>query len=148
MGNRSIAWGFRSSCPHPSTMGVTYNRFIRMIVLGHDDHLLLITQPDHAALAATMMSAWRAGGFPTSRRRDVVLFATAHHDDGWLEVDRSPLVNEANGRLLDFISAPDEVRLAVWPRAVARLSATPYAAALVAQHALRIFQPHRGAMDL
>ena len=68
-----------------------------------------------------MMSAWRADAFPASPRRDVVLFATTHHDDGWMEVDRSPLVDEANGRLLDFIGAPDEVRLAVWPRAVARL---------------------------
>ena len=119
-----------------------------MIVQSHDDHLLLITQPDHAVLAATMMSAWRAGAFPASPRRDVVLFATAHHDDGWLEVDKSPLVNKASGQLLDFISAPDEVRRAVWPRAVAQFAATPYIAALVAQHALRIYDPHRAATDL
>jgi hypothetical protein len=119
-----------------------------MIVRPSDGHLLLITQPDHAALAASMMNAWRADGFPASPRRDVTLSATMHHDDGWIEVDRAPLVNEANGRLLDFIGAPDAVRLAVWPRVVARLSRTPYAAALVAQHALRIFDPHRAAMDL
>jgi len=129
-------------------MAVPYNRDGIVIIRSSENHLLLITQPDHAALAGSLMSAWRADAFPDSPHRDAVLFATSHHDDGWIDVDRSPIVSEADGRLLDFIGAPDTVRLAVWPRAVARLSSTPYAAALVAQHALRIFDPHRGAMDL
>jgi hypothetical protein len=112
----------------------------------NSNHLLLITQPDHAALAAACMAAWQGDGFPASERRDEVLFATLHHDDGWLDVDTAPLVSEADGRLLDFISAPDEVRLAIWPRAVERLQSSPYVAALVAQHALQIYEPYRRTM--
>jgi hypothetical protein len=119
-----------------------------MIIRPADDStdMLLITQPDHAALAAVCMAAWRADGFPASVRRDEVLFATLHHDDGWLEVDTAPLVSEGDGRLLDFTSAPDHVRLAIWPRAVKLLESSPYVAALVAQHALQIYEPHRRTM--
>lgn len=118
-----------------------------MIIREDAAHLLLITQPDHARLAGTIMAAWQADALPASPRRDVVLFATTHHDDGWIDVDRVPLVNESDGRLLDFITAPDEVRLTLWPRAVERLSGTPYAAALVAQHALEIYEPSRARLE-
>lgn len=114
----------------------------RMIIQKQADDLLLIIQPDHAALAATIMSSWRADGFPGSPRRDDILFATLHHDDGWLEVDANPLVSAA-GEILDFVNAPDPVRLGIWPRAVERLTSTPYVAALVAQHALHIYEAHR-----
>jgi hypothetical protein len=105
--------------------------------------LLLITQPDHAALAGAIVSAWRADGLPASPRRDVVLFATTHHDDGWMEIDVAPLVG-ADGQVLDFINSPDDVRLGVWPRVVAKFAEHPYVAALAAQHALSIYEPYRG----
>jgi hypothetical protein len=114
-----------------------------VIIRKHEDHLLLITQPDHAALAGTIMAAWQSEGLPASPRRDLVLFATEHHDDGWQEMDRTPMV-APDGRLLDFITAPDEIRLGVWPRAVARFAERPYIAALIAQHALSIYEPYRG----
>jgi hypothetical protein len=113
-----------------------------MIIQKQPDHLLLITQPDHAALAARLMSAWRADGLPASSRREIILFATFHHDDGWLDVDSTPIVG-ADGDLLDFVNAPEPVRLGIWPRAVERLKATPYVAALVAQHALHIYEAYR-----
>lgn len=108
--------------------------------------VLLVTQPAHAALAAVCMAAWRGDDFPASERHDEVLFATLHHDDGWLDVDTAPLVSEVDGRLLDFTSAPDHVRLAIWPRAVKLLESSPYVAALVAQHALQIYEPYRRTM--
>jgi hypothetical protein len=115
-----------------------------MIIRTSADHLLLITQPDHAALAGMVMSFWRADEFADSSRRDLVLFATWHHDDGWLEVDRAPLV-DGSGAMLDFISAPEHVRLGIWPRAAERLREKPYSAALVAQHALHIYERYRRA---
>jgi len=55
----------------------------------------------------------------------------------------APVVEPVTGRLLDFIHAPDAIRQAVWPRGVERLADTPYAAALVAQHALEIYVRYR-----
>lgn len=114
-----------------------------MIVRKQQDQLILITQPEHARLSAELMSWWRRDGFPGHPRRDVILLATREHDGGWAELDEAPLVDERTGRLLDFIQAPDHVRQSVWPRGVERLADDPYAAALVAQHALTIYKDNR-----
>ena len=114
-----------------------------MIVQRRGGSLLLIRQPDHAALSARVMEHWRADGFPDSPARAAVLHAIEEHDNGWLEPDAAPLVHESTGRIADFVSAPDGVKRAVWPRGVARLAHAPYAAALVAQHALHVFRRFR-----
>jgi hypothetical protein len=110
-----------------------------MIVRPHGSSLLLITQPDHAALAARVMDRWLTRGFPAEPRRAAILRAVAEHDDGWREVDAAPLVDPAAGRIQDFISAPAAVRQGVWPRAVDRLAGDPAVAALVSQHAIQIY---------
>jgi hypothetical protein len=107
---------------------------------------LLITQPDHAALSARIMREWRAGGFPDAKRRSDILLAIAEHDNGWREVDAAPIVDE-EGRIHDFVSAPDPIKWSIWPRGVDRLAATPYAAALVAQHAVHVYRHKRTEQD-
>jgi hypothetical protein len=52
-----------------------------------------------------------------------------------------------SGRLLDFVHAPDDVRQGVWPRSIERLAHSPYAAALVAQHALQVYRNNRSKPD-
>jgi hypothetical protein len=76
-------------------------------------------------------------------RRDAILHAIAEHDNGWAEEDAAPTVNPKTGNVVDFVSAPLSVRHAVWPRGVARLSDNPWAAALVAQHALTVYDRFR-----
>jgi hypothetical protein len=109
-----------------------------MIVRTAGDSLLLITQPDHAALARTIMERWVAGDLPLSPRRASILLAVGQHDNGWHEPDAAPIVG-ADGRIADFVSAPGDVRRGVWPRGVATLAADPWAAALVAQHAVFVY---------
>jgi hypothetical protein len=112
-----------------------------MIVRPDGAWLWLVRQPDHAALAADVMAAWRAEGLPGRATREAVLFATAEHDVGWTEIDAAPLVDLASGRPLDFVSVPPDVKQRVWQRAQEVLPArSTYAAALVAQHALTIFR--------
>jgi hypothetical protein len=118
-----------------------------MIVRPDGSSHLLITQPDHAALAGRIMRHWTAGGLRESSRVREVLLAIDEHDNGWLEVDAAPIVDQASGKILDFVHAPDDVRRDVWPRGVDRLAATPYAAALVAQHALHIYERYRTKPD-
>ena len=115
-----------------------------MIIRPHQEGQLLITQPDHAALAARVMSHWT--GLDSPRRSDI-LIAVGAHDNGWLDVDAVPLRDGRTGGILDFMHVPLEVRQGVWPRSVALLHATPYAAALVAQHAIHIFSRFRGDDD-
>jgi len=68
------------------------------------------------------------------------MLALEHHDDGWREVDAEPFLDAATGRILDFVHVPVAVRHSVWQRGVAGLEAEPYAAALVAQHAVHVYQ--------
>ena len=79
----------------------------------------------------------------TRPRRDAILHAIAEHDNGWAEEDAAPRVNPATGQVFDFVTAPASVRQIVWPRGVARLAGDPWAAALVAQHAITVYDRFR-----
>jgi hypothetical protein len=101
----------------------------------------LITQPEHARLARKIME--HHVPLAAQARRGVILETIAQHDNGWAEEDAAPAVNPETGRIYDFVTAPLDVRHRVWPRAVRRLEANPWAAALVAQHALTIYDRFR-----
>ena len=112
-----------------------------MIVRVRPDVLQLITQPDHAQLARRIMD--RCVPLAVRPRRDWILHAIGEHDSGWAEEDAEPTVNPASGEVADFVHAPLSVRHRIWPRAVARLAKDPWTAALVAQHALTIYERFR-----
>jgi Protein of unknown function (DUF3891) len=80
-------------------------------------------------------------------RRDAILHAIGEHDAGWAEEDAAPTVNPGTGHVVDFVSAPLSVRHRVWPRGVARLASDPWAAALVAQHAITVYDRYRWSSD-
>lgn len=111
-----------------------------MIVRQAGTGLLLITQPDHAQLAGRIMRHCVA--LADHSRRGAILRAIAEHDNGWAEEDAAPLADPAGG-VVDFVAAPLAVRHRVWPRAVERLADDPWAAALVAQHAITVYDRFR-----
>jgi hypothetical protein len=112
-----------------------------MIVRVRQGVLQLITQPDHAHLARRIME--RCVPLAAHSRRDRILHAIGEHDNGWTEEDAAPTMDPASGEVVDFVHAPLGVRHRVWPRAVARLATDPWTAALVAQHALTIYERFR-----
>jgi Protein of unknown function (DUF3891) len=112
-----------------------------VIVRPASDGIHLITQPDHAHLARRIMEHSVAlSGRP---RRDSILHAIGEHDNGWAEADASPTVDPESGNVMDFVNAPLSVRHGVWPRGIARLADDPWAAALVAQHVLTVYDRYR-----
>lgn len=114
-----------------------------MILRPYGATRVAITQPDHAALAGRIMRSWRANGLPSSKRRDEILLAVSEHDNGWREIDAQFLTDPATGAILDFMTVSGDIKRGVWPRAIERLSTTPYAAALVAHHAAHIYSRFR-----
>lgn len=112
-----------------------------MIVRPRHESILLITQPDHAHLAGLIMA--RSAGLHEHPRRASILRAVADHDNGWREEDDRPMVHRESGEVVDFVTAPLAVRHRVWPRAVERLKEDPWAAALVAQHAITVYDRYR-----
>lgn len=79
----------------------------------------------------------------TRPRRESILHAVGEHDNGWTEEDAAPRVHPETRQVVDFINAPAEVRQRVWSRGVGRLVDDPWAAALVAQHAIVIYDRFR-----
>jgi Protein of unknown function (DUF3891) len=112
-----------------------------VIVRPAQNSVLLITQPDHAQLSARIIE--HAVSLNAHPRRPAILLAVAEHDNGWAEEDAAPIVNPATGHLADFVNAPVSVRHRVWPRAIQRLSHHPWPAALVAEHAVVVYDRFR-----
>jgi hypothetical protein len=103
---------------------------------------VLITQPDHAQLARRIME--HCVSLVENPRREAILRAIGDHDNGWKQPDAEPIIDVATGDVVDFIRAPISVRQGVWPRCVAELAGEPYAAALVANHAIFAYDRFRG----
>jgi hypothetical protein len=119
-----------------------------MIVVPESATLLLVTQPDHAHLSGELLSLWRAGGLPDHPRRADLLFAAREHDNGWREADAAPRWDAGRGLPHDFLSLPRRERIEIWERGPCRFAAErPYAALLIARHALGLFRNRRGEED-
>ncbi len=108
--------------------------------------LRLITQPDHAHLAAEILRLWRADALPEHPRREELLFAVREHDNGWREADSAPRLAPRSGQPATFLTIADELRREIWERGVERhLAGHPFAAALIAEHALRLLAGRQGS---
>jgi hypothetical protein len=116
-----------------------------VIVRALDDRVELITQPDHAQLAYRIME--RCVPLAVEPRRTAILHAIGEHDNGWAEEDAAPTLDPTTGRVADFVYAPVAARQAVWPRGVKRLASDPWAAALVAQHSVTVYDRYRPDPD-
>lgn len=117
-----------------------------MIIRPDGDQLIFITQPDHASAAADLVAQFE--GFASHPRRGEIALAVREHDHGWQDIDEHLVFDPAAGRAFDFITIPDTHKRSVWPIAVERLAArSTYAAALVAEHALYVYNANRGKPD-
>ena len=117
-----------------------------MIVLDEGKTYRLISQPDHARLAPEIVGQYREEHWPAPDRRDDVLFAVREHDNGWMEIDRSPVLDASTRGPCDFPRAPQESRLDIWRRGSRRhVAERPYAALLITHHALTLHAAFRGA---
>jgi hypothetical protein len=114
-----------------------------MIIRRSDSTLHLITQPAHAALSARIMREWGRDHFPETPLKASILHAIEQHDCGWAEFDKTLVLNEGTGQLLDFTEVPDDVKRATSSRGIPPLASDPYAAALAAQHRVHVYRRYQ-----
>jgi uncharacterized protein DUF3891 len=116
-----------------------------MIVRADAGRLLLVTQPDHAAFSADLLSLFRLPQLVENPRRASLLRAARLHDNGWREVDAAPRVNPVTGLPHDVFDLPDRLRIEIWDRSSARYERSdPYTALLTTQHALSLYRANAG----
>ena len=104
-----------------------------MIVTRDGSRWRLVTQADHARLAAEILALWRRDGLPEHPRRETLLHAVREHDCGWWEADAAPRV--LDGRPMDFREVDPALRDEIWLRAWRRLEGGAHAVLLLLEHA-------------
>ena len=118
----------------------------KVIIRPQRGSLLFITQPDHAAAAADLVQHF--DGFRSNPRRAEIHLAVREHDSGWHELDRDLVFDGARGKAHDFMTVPEPWKQSVWPKAIEQVAPTsPYAAALIAEHAIFVYSVNRGTPE-
>lgn len=103
------------------------------------DAFLLITQHDHALIAAELAERFGDGGtFARPEPREAALRGVALHDCGWPLHDDQPTINK-DGKPLDVFETLREIALPVWTASAEKAAAAdPYAGLLVSLHVLSL----------
>jgi len=106
-----------------------------MIHYKTDSKIYFIPQPSHAWLSGQLAEVWGNEVFGGFEPRSEVCLASAMHDIGWTEWERSPSLNPKTGWPYDFMNMPTGDHVEIWSRG-SRLMSTvsEYAGMLVAIH--------------
>jgi hypothetical protein len=101
----------------------------------------VVLQTDHADLSGALARAW-AGGGP---RHESLVVAAARHDDGWAVWERSPRVDGATGKPVNFLDVDVTSHLAFYRAGIAAITEQdPYAGLLVSMHGAGIYRQRYG----
>ena len=79
------------------------------------ENWLLISQVDHAHLAAEMATAWETPALPEP---DGLLPAIRDHDEGWREWERLPDIDPQTGLPRNFTEMPASEAVRIWSRSI------------------------------
>ena len=106
-----------------------------MLVIRRDGRLVLVTQPEHAAVAGTLARHWGNRQFTTPVAHEALICAAEHHDDGWFELDGRPMFNHQRQRPAHFIELPLTDTAAPYARGVESVyERDQHAGVLVSMH--------------
>ncbi len=116
-----------------------------MLLVPDPEGVVVVSQPDHGRMCAQLGRAWGNELVGEVTPREEVIRAAEVHDDGWLEWERSPVLDRATGRPYTFATAPYTVHLSIHLRWARELAARePYPGLLVSLHHASFFpRPRR-----
>jgi hypothetical protein len=117
-----------------------------VLVTRRAGRLVLVTQPDHAALAGLLAERWGNDRFAIPAPREALICAARHHDDGWLELDQRPVYNAQERRPAHFTELPLAETMGPYGRGVESVyERDPHAGALVSMHFSGFYTSRWGA---
>lgn len=100
---------------------------------------VLINQIDHAQLAFELARHWGAPPFAPLEAREELLWACAHHDDGWRAWDAHPQANPTSGVPRQFLEMQPAETRDIWTKSIdAAAEQGPMEGFLVAGHFCRL----------
>ncbi len=102
---------------------------------GANDSWLLISQVDHAHLAAEIAAVWGNAQVPPLPHEHQLVLAVRDHDDGWQEWRRSPTIDPETGLPRNFTEMPMDVATAIWSQSIHKCRQhSPLAGLWVSEH--------------
>jgi hypothetical protein len=105
----------------------------RDVTYGGGPAWVLISQIEHARLAAELADAWDVRLRPLVEPREAFIETVRRHDDGWLVWETRPEVSGGVPR--DFMEMPLDESLAIWRRSIAvAQTISPAAGSIVGGH--------------
>jgi hypothetical protein len=120
-----------------------------LIVADVEGEWELVTQEDHAHLAADILSLLRLPELVGNPRRDLLILATREHDRGWRGEDAAPRVDRASGWPIGFRRIADPSRRDIWSRSCSAHSPDEpaYVRLLIVLHGLFLHRDMAGLDD-
>lgn len=110
-----------------------------MVIRERDEGWFCIPQSQHAELSGQLARAWGNDRFPSPQPLEAVCVAAARHDDGMIEFDADPELDENTGLPRDFMRMPLDLWISCWRRGPSMVAAaSPYAGLLVCLHGLHL----------
>jgi hypothetical protein len=82
------------------------------------DSWLLISQLEHARIAAEITAAWGGPSVPPLPVPEWLVPAIRRHDDGWTDWERAPTILPETGAPRDFTEMPMPVATRIWSRSI------------------------------
>jgi hypothetical protein len=99
------------------------------------DDWLLISQVDHARIAAEIAEVWGNEQFASLPYQDLLVHAIRHHDDGWAAWEEAPTIDPETGAPRDFLEMPISDAAAIWTRSIEIcLRRSPWCGLWVSRH--------------
>jgi hypothetical protein len=110
---------------------------------------LAIMMHEHTALAGQFARAFGNTRFEPAEPADLVAYIVSHHDAGWAEFDRNPVVDPKTSRPYNLIETPAE-HITVTSRASPDFNERqhPYCGLLSSMHSWGLYNGRYGLSDL
>ncbi len=102
-----------------------------MIVYEREHDFVMIRQYDHSNLSADICSRWEKTHFPGMNHWEDIIFGIHEHDRSWIDLDDTPLLNDAKQSPYSFIDMPLKLKIPFYKKGVDEIEVENANAALL-----------------